>query len=195
MWVYIGTSELKNAYIGEVYEYSYDFRNKSSTILSNDGWTNASSGTTTFSSQWIKWSSIRYTKPINLSNASRLTLSCTWAWGNDDEYGFRVWQTVTTSTRAWLTGVYYTYNTIWLSLFSTYQTFSWVASWIHKIDFILDFNAKTFEIKIDWSSFQNWTVTDAQILDIKNNTTVLFAYVSWQGSDYYLETVSLILEK
>ena len=102
MWVYIGTSELKNAYIGEVYEYSYDFRNKSSTILSNDGWTNASSGTTTFSSQWIKWSSIRYTKPINLSNASRLTLSCTWAWGNDDEYGFRVWQTVTTSTRAWL---------------------------------------------------------------------------------------------
>lgn len=196
-WSWTKDVELQNAYIWEVYEYSYDFRNKSATILANDGWTNASSNTTTFSSQWITGTSIRYTKPIDLSNASRLTLSYTWTWGAYDEYGFRVWQTVTTSTRAWLTGANYTYNQIYMSLFSTSSTyFSWVSSWSHKIDFILDFNAKTFEIKLDWSSFQNWTVTDSQILDIKNKTTVLFAYVSWWWwGGYYLETVNLILEK
>jgi hypothetical protein len=39
--------ELKNDYIGEykVYEYSYDFRNKTTTQLANDGWTNVSSAT------------------------------------------------------------------------------------------------------------------------------------------------------
>jgi predicted membrane-bound spermidine synthase len=30
--------ELKNDYIGKVYEYSYDFRNKTTTQVQNDGW-------------------------------------------------------------------------------------------------------------------------------------------------------------
>ena len=58
MNVYIWTSGvLKNAYIGEVYEYSYDFRNKSSTILTNDWWSVWS--WTTIDSNGITSSSLR----------------------------------------------------------------------------------------------------------------------------------------
>lgn len=186
--------ELKNAYIGEVYEYSYDFRGKSTTILTNDGWTNAWS-TPSFNSYGMTWSTIRYTKPISLSNAKKLVLSYTGTWGSDDEYWFRVWQTVTSSTRSWLTGTLYSLNNIYMNIYGTSQSYSWVSSWYHKVECIMDFTAKTFQIKLDWASFQNGTLTDTQISNIKNNTTVTFAYVSWVGSDYWLESIYILIEK
>ena len=59
MNVYIWTSGvLKNDYIGEVFEYSYDFRGKSVAKMQSDGWNIfLNSNYAIFNSNWINTNS------------------------------------------------------------------------------------------------------------------------------------------
>ena len=71
---------LKNAYIGGVYEYSYDFRNKSTSQITADGWI-VVSWTPSTSSDWLKSSDgaiVLYNIGNAMTNATKITLTCSW---------------------------------------------------------------------------------------------------------------------
>ena len=78
---------LKNAYIGEVYEYSYDFRNKSTSQITADGW-NIAANHIQLWANWISGNSStewKVKKTVNLLWAERCILKTNlyiswWSW-------------------------------------------------------------------------------------------------------------------
>jgi hypothetical protein len=111
MNVYIWTSGvLKNAYIGKVFEYSYDFRNKTINQIKADGWTffyNA--GNATVNSYWLTVNTNVdiMAKIENLSwklaNVKKITLSLSWTNPNSHAIRFSLYSEATSSTRQWVT--------------------------------------------------------------------------------------------
>ena len=66
--IFVGTNQ-----VYPVYRYSYDFRNKTKSQITSDGWTFPNSSTTNTGSNWISsnindWSRVHRSVP-NISNA------------------------------------------------------------------------------------------------------------------------------
>lgn len=72
-------SELKNAYIGEEYDYVYDFRGKTTSQLTSDGW-NLQSGASV-DANWLtasSWGTNRMTLPVSVTSSTK---KITMVWG------------------------------------------------------------------------------------------------------------------
>lgn len=168
--------ELKNAYIGEVYEYSYDFRNKSSTILTNDWWTVGS--WTTIDSNGITSSGYSSTTHLiwhSITNAKKLIMTC-WLYNADTmNCSYNLWATKSSA------GTHYAgfYAEGYSSDFSAItldganvQTFTRKPSWKSEWTYTIDFENLTYNLVYTWIT-KNWTMTQTQANNVRNNNTAI----------------------
>lgn len=134
------------------FEFSYDFRNKTATDLSNDWWTNTS---------WVmvnsygvtnsSWKEILLTIPQSLANANKITFESQYY----DSWGSAVW-----TAWAW----------IWDMLFQ----------YIDNSNFVV--NAPRWEIVRTSYSHSVWYKTYKSELDLVNKTWVFSWDYSWTST-------------
>lgn len=217
MNVYIGTrGELKNAYIGEVYEYSYDFANKSVSQLQNDWWTFVYiewNTPPTFSSDWItNWTSVYWGNTVlitrtwissYIANANKVTLIFTWKtqWWQISHKFYRVANSSTRSDTTWgyiqVTSIYFQDQKSavywWIYGESGYENIN--PSTYNNVmvtqTCVLDFINKTMTITDTLWFSKVLTLTDTQINNIKNNT--IYDTIA-MGARWTIKSISTIIE-
>ena len=196
-WADVTAIPLKNAYIGEVYEYSYDFRSKTTSQITSDGWSYSAWGTPSFNSYGVYWSWIRITRNLSLTDARKITITTYWTLNSSASFSGYIAKTVTSQTRDGLswTSITTEQNKMAMIIYWTSHEYSWFSSWTYTVVGVIDFVAKTWTLSATWKTTQTWTLTDTDVSNIKNNTTKLFAYISGGGSSYWLATISIAVEK
>lgn len=187
MNVYIWTSwELKNAYIGEVYEYSYDFRNKTSTQVTSDGW-ELTRGTLALNANWLYWTSsswnelyIKLTKMNTaLANAKKMTMTLLgkhWnSWDTGNSFFTAQWKYPDASKFTWVYNnfgsanqYYYWGSTIY---FTQTQAVSW---WTCEYTYVVDLVWKTATLTFKQWSTNTYThsISDSNIANIRANNYI-----------------------
>lgn len=192
-WV-LPYSELKNAYIGEVYEYSYDFRNSNQAAVIAEWW-NIISGTPSFNSNGIYWSNVRVHKSIPSLNAtSKIKLTCNYinnssnnwsAYGLSEEY--KTWY------KGNLWGNYLATSGCNRFVWQTSINYSWV-SWTWSWEMNIDLWAKTAvftnSLYNSWAE-QTKTLTDTEIANVLLASTIRF----YLDSGGIIQKISLTIEK
>lgn len=200
MWVYLypsGTeTELKNAYIGGVYEYTYDFRNKSTSQITADGWSYSAWSTPSFSSYGIRGDTSRVTRDLSLTNAQKITVRGYTTIASSNSFAIYIAKTVTSSLRDGISWAYLSTedNKSRMAIYGTSHDYSWFSSWNYDFERIIDFSTKTWTLAISWKTTQTWTLTDTEVANIRNNTTKLFVYTYSTNSSTWLATVKLTIE-
>ena len=198
-------SELKNAYIGEVYEYSYDFRNKTESQIINDGWTKAWGSLTTWSS-WISSPSgydFTLTYPIDLSSANKITLNADASYNRN--YGgyavvFGVQESVS-DYRSNNIAMFYCasstgYNWTNVRLAQSWNIIGWtnigdIWTWAKSPTIEIDLQNKTITWKIAWFNNSTLSLSDAQVSLIRS-LGALFVYTT--QNTFYIQTISVTIE-
>lgn len=183
---------LKNAYIGEVYEYSYDFRNKTWSTCQADGWSVTWGQTPSVWGSWIYYngwySNVAKTLGIDFSNAKKITFSMYYyAPNNFEGLWFRIlkmpWDSNRCGTWVSTTDRQVTINN------TTVQsvTKSKPSTWWYTQTIEYDLVNKTYSYSGEFSA--TWSLTDAQITTIRTLNSL------WLGLDYsYVWTVSITVE-
>ena len=184
-------SSLKNAYIGEVYEYSYDFRNKSSTILTNDWWTVGAN--TTIDSNGIISSSYSSTTHLiwkSIANAKKMVLTC-WLY-NAINMNSSYWLWATTSS----VGTHYISfyegasssdnSSLALDWAAVQQFLQQEPSWQSEWTYTLDFENLTYNFEYAGVT-KSWTMTQTQADNIRNNNTALRIATQWTWRIQYIK--------
>jgi hypothetical protein len=204
MWVYLyqNNSELamKNAYIGEVYEYSYTFKWKTATEIWND-WA-LSVWTIQTNSDWVCWSSntdcnIKVDIP-SLATAKKITISWTvvvnnapytaasigiWAgswWGTSLARYDIEWSVYDGLVISYYDGSFHLGNKVGNASVGTFNP-----------TLTIDLVNKTMVWTLSWFSNSTLTLTDAYINNIRQ-MTYLLAYVSVNTSA--LSDISITIE-
>ncbi len=209
MNVYIGTSgELKNAYIGEVYEYSYDFRNKTLSQIQSDGWTYWWSATPTINSWWItipsdsneSWSKL-YCSPSwltsALSTANKITMNMyfyQWTTSSNSSDGvfYLAWPSSYTTNGTWMgwwiINNYEIFSRIlWADLYRWIYT---VSSWEYVQTIVIDFINKNMRMVLGSIMDVTRTITDSQIATIK---TLKYLRV-WAKNNKVVRKINILVE-
>lgn len=204
MYVYPSGVEtpIKNMYIWEyiepIFNYSYDFRNKTTTQLTNDGWTNTSWLTT-----WANWiTASSWTAIFNqvswlwtaMTNATKLKLECViyegWSYVSSV-----AWLTLTTwtdgNTQTW----FWTDNTGYGIICGSWTQYTFDSSTVYNssgertLTTEFDFVSKT--VNIDFPSVYSWvwalSITDATIAVARTNNSVRIPL----ERDRYIKTISV----
>lgn len=183
---------LQNAYIGEVYEYSYDFRNKTLSQIQADGfsvweWTvklNANGiSSNTSNARIIVNHSIQ-----SLNNAKSLTIiqNCILSsWSNSIRLN-GTWRT-------YATWIYMddTQNQQLLQIGGNNTTYSWISAWTYTQKLVINFESKIATLSCTWKSDQTKTITDTEINNIYNNINNIETYV--YGSNCYIKDFSIVI--
>ncbi len=192
MWVYIGTSELKNAYIGEVYEYSYDFRNKSSTILTNDGWTVTWSPTFNSNGMSWNWPSVSRSLPTR-NTANKITLTHTFDVRSSGSSMLRMG----TMSNGSLTNVSGSYtrqgNYRRIHIGGTGTNYTGVPEGTYTLVMTLDLVNDTWEVTTTWLGTLTWTITSSQKATILANMNNILAD-TYSSNGGYLQSLSVKIE-
>lgn len=170
MNVYIWTSGvLKNDYIGEVYEYSYDFRNKTASQITSDGWTYTN--TPLFDSDWMyysTWNSILDTTISQIWTHNKVILECTFSVNRSYEFALACYLVNSSKTNQyWL---YTDNNSSWNKMIKingtdVYITTTVLSSWNYNLKLVLDLSNKTYNCSSPYS--KSWSLTDAQITALR----------------------------
>lgn len=183
---------MQNAYIGEVYEYSYDFRNKSNTTLTNDGWTFPDWTTSLgFDSNWMYNSSTSRrwaVRSIDLNNARKITYTANTIQVSTKNVWMRLASDNTGSTS----------NSIWFAAIDS--TIYWVLFWDNTASanptgniqgkIIADLENKSL-VMYDWSYSKSFTLTDANVTKIRWLSYLLVcAFKSWN----YIQDINITVE-
>ena len=183
---------LKNIYIGEykAYEYSYDFRNKTTTQLTNDWWT-IQSWSIWINSGWIYVSSawnpivLNTTPIVSLSEAKKVTITEVGTWSN--AWASYIW--FATSTWRWWSGWIFAGTTLdtnsgvygW-SCNSTVKTASWISWWTYTIKVTLDLESKTMWVSCTGKSDLTQALSDADVSVFRSMPYVWFNIWWWSGT-------------
>ena len=173
------------------YEYSYDFRNKSVSLVETD-WRTFGNGRSraSFSSNWLQvptrgqWDSnkVRLCRPIDLKWAKKITMRFSTYWEQ------QTWGTMAKMEIADLASSSYNGNTKRLQIYTSSTSYypgkwvdfdvytsSWTATsfnywdtgtpwtWTFTLSFELDLENKTKKAQKTWESVLTWTLTDDQI--------------------------------
>ena len=184
--------KLKNAYIGEVYEYSYDFRNKVASQVTAD-WYVTAAWTPAYNSNWFTSSNssvARINKNIeSLANATKITLSFTVVLGSSATW---TWIRLMWASRTYWTWVLFDVNSNLCQYFIGWDKVtdsSWLSSWTHTTTVVLNLTNKTAVFSRTWKTDYSTSITDTQISNIKNNITLseIYAWMSaWVISNWYI---------
>lgn len=178
------------------YEYSYDFRNKTTTQLANDWFLNVSWLTTGSSGiTATNWTAVQCQiswLATAMSKAKKLTLE------------LKTYITNTSAITSWLLLVKDTNNSnnIWFYYDQTYFAITANSSEIYKpshtkstgdktITCVFDFVNKTYSWNYVWGNGAfSWTLTDAQISAVRNNWYI-YMPVQWTS---YIQTINVLVE-
>lgn len=190
-------TELKNAYIGGVYEYSYDFRGKTKTQVTNDWWSAWTwDSWTSCWSNWLYqtsnqswWRLIRQFN-VDMSNAKKITMSAQIYASNTSSW-WCTWSIATSSARANNTAVYIGNDAKNMQVAWTVTTINPTLSLnTYKWEYIIDLENKTATVTfLTWSTYTNTiSITDSQINTIRNNN-IYWPILVWNYG--YLQTVSI----
>lgn len=184
-------------------EYSYDFRNKSATDLSNDWWT-VVAWTLETSAYWITSPVGRdvhiWKSGLDLSNANKITIIFTSVWDRDDGTG--------SYTQFWLMDTNFTFqNDTTLVLSSGYTTskvnivVGWTATdgtsiwniWqsTYASTFEVDLVNKTLTWTVPWLWVSTLSLTDAQVTTIRWLTNI-WGYTTQHT--FYIQDMSITIE-
>ena len=149
------------------WKYTYDFINKTTTQLTNDGWINASWLTTgsnwVTSTNWVAlWNEVNWLWTA-MSNAKKVTMSFT-TYSNNSWTGVAGFLIVQDANNTWETGLYteprqYEFKIIWNRLTKPSSS-QWTGDRVATYTF--DFENKQATYSYAWSS-NTYTLTDAQI--------------------------------
>ena len=193
--------ELQNDYIGEVYEYSYDFRGKTKSQVTADWWQAWSWDTwTSCWSNWLYQSSHSWGGRLirqfntNMANAKRIVSTAKFSMQGTYDWMSR-W-IATSFSRANSTNIYLiywgTYSNMQIAWVSNSIAPS-ISSWTYKYQYIVDLENKTATLTfLTWTSFSKTvSITDSQINTIRNNDVYWLILVD---TNCYLQTVSITIE-
>ena len=183
---------LKNAYIGEVYEYSYDFRNKTLAQIQADGFS-VWEWTVKLNANWLASNSSSARVIVNkslpsLSNAKRITISQTsivnrtcavrlnWTW------------------RTYSTGIYlWAYQGIQMvSIANNNTQYSWLSAWTYTQTWVFDLANKVATLSCTWKSEQTKSITDTEISNIITYVNNIEIFVEFDTS--YIQAINIVIE-
>lgn len=191
-WADVTAIPLKNAYIGQYYEYSYDFRGKSISQATADGWTLGSG--VSIDANWAgsnTWSSTVHPIWHSIINAKKIILTCWLYNANAMNSSYQIQNTASSSTNAcWVYLEGYSSNYSTFALNGTQQAQftisepSWQSSWTYT----LDFENLTYNL-VYWTVYtKSWTMAQSQADAIRNNNTYLrFAVQYWTWRIQYVK--------
>ena len=181
MWVYIGTSgELKNAYIGEVIEYEWDFTDWTNTIASlQSQWWNFNGKNVSVSSSWFYHEDGR-TKfsPFSLSTVKRTEIELTFNWdSNDSNSSIWYWELSGSTHGAsglWIP-TYYGSKWYWVALLGTQykEVVNITAPWQYSWKVIIDLESWELSCSLSWYWTKSTTMNSTQINDIKQASWIM----------------------
>lgn len=147
------------------YEFEYDFRNKNSTILTNDGWTGAS--WLSFDANWIyrsSWWDIFKQIWTDLTNAKKIQLTG-WLYDANSFISW-IWFYPSTNSTTGRSGVYIAWS--WYGNSSVDINSSSAVSWVWAYssgqlerNLTLDFDYLTYNLTYPWTT-KSWTLTQAE---------------------------------
>lgn len=202
--IYIGTQQVRPSR----WEYSYDFKGKSTSQINADGWSLIPGNfRLQVNSNWISWSSsydCRIAKTIpSLANAKKITISWTFitststatgtsfgigygnGYGNGHVSGtyYGTW-----TSKPW---VYVASRLNWADIRGT-SVGNIAKSTTYKPTIIIDLGNKLATSVLSWFSNATLSLTDEQIADIKSNYTQLIPYVSVARST--ISDIGIIIE-
>lgn len=204
MWVYIyqNNSELamQNAYIGEVYEYSYTFKWKTAAqiwnewttqvwqIYTDSNWATGANGVEMVITKNIPSISearkiiIKYTSVINVNTRWACTIWITrWTWWGTGS----AWWEVEWSQYNWLWVIFYDWA-------EYHWNIVWYASvWTYNPTIIIDLENKSITQEISWYNNSVFTLTDSQISTLRQFYQ-LSVYTSQNSST--ISDISIIIE-
>ena len=184
-------TELKNAYIGRVYEYEYDFRGKTISQIVSDWWATAQ-WTPQITSNWYASTSSSRARSIftlpSLSTAKKITfytnIIFTSSTGAADCIRLST-TSLTNMTWYYMDNAWGVQAQIGWSIIS--QTgISW--AWAYKMTVELDFQNSTYKYTLTWHSDITGTLTSEQISNIKSCTVaeVMSDGNTWAVTDFHI---------
>ena len=165
--IYVWDKQVRPA---PLYEYSYDFKNKTTTILANDGWTNISWAT--INSSWItfsSWNDIRNEASwlwTAMSSAKKVTMK--WSFIRNSTSN-TLWFTLLKLNTTSQTGAYADNN--WYAITCWWSTVQRITSAIpastYTFTLTYDFVNKEVKVNFPWINTNTYTLTDTQIANAK----------------------------
>lgn len=175
-WTTTDNRELKNAYIGEVYEYSYDFRNKTLASVLSDWWTVSEwSFDSSFWSNWLHWGTSWnvLTKNTNekLSNTSIIDIETNVNITSTTYWQTNVWLIMGGTNEIFLS-IYYNGSQDWYRLgidWTNYWQYVSHSAWNVKMICKIDLWNKTYNATI-WSTNITWSLSSTQVNNLINKT-------------------------
>ena len=201
-WSTTKSVELKNAYIGEVYEYSYIFKWKTATEIWNE-W-DLLVGSIGVNSEWVTGinSNTEMRIKINipsLATAKKVIISGTIVWQNSSKTAGQIWIWKWTWWGTWHTcyQVYWSYyNGMKVDLYYNNTDTSWnsvgnATAQTYKPTLTIDLENKTIVWSVSWFSNSTLSLSDAQVADIRTYE-YLVCYTSLNTST--ISDVSITIE-
>lgn len=197
MWVYIGTSELKNVYIGEVYEYSYDFRNKTLAWIQSDWWSLNTTSSVSVDSNWIRrsvsdWGRLYRTLP-SLSSANRIVYNAQiksnwwWYWHYNRIWDLASWWGISDAT-----GLYSNDTKISIQLLDVATDYNVsISSGTYTVSMDFDLKNKLITYTFSWKWTYTKTLTDSDVTAIRGKG---YLWIWFASSVFYVQTMSIKIE-
>lgn len=207
--IFVGDSEVSKVFVWDTkvrpnyYEYSYDFRNKSSTILTNDGWDifyNPSQ--LNFNSYWIIPTTtntsvmLKIVKSWICSNAKKATFSVTWTLIAAEWYRLSLYNVATSSTRSWVSWPFFNSTTTQTTIYSSNVSTAETNSWQITMTTVFDLENWTWSTTQTDGYSNSWTLTATQISNIKNNSNWFYVstWSSYLTPQWWLATIYVKVE-
>ena len=182
--------ELKNAYIGKVYEYSYDFRGKTTTNLTNDGWTYTN--TPSIDANWVyysSWACYLTHSLVSFNNAKKITIDAQFQVWLDTRWSVWLWTSISNWENNWFYADQTPSRQVQLNSATITDERTSIQSWTRTIHIEYDLVNKTY--LYTWFIEQSWTLTDTQIANIKTNNTLRIIVANpWER----FQTIKILVE-
>ena len=184
--------KLKNNYIWEykVYEYSYDFRNKSTSQITADGWSIVQ-WWCLFNSYWVRnnssdwmlrlinkvvWLQTKMTscKKLIIEFTRYTTWEAAFAWAILNETPENNFTGIYQDNRLWDIR----FRAGWSNLISLSTTISWTVKFRWEYDLV----NKSAEFSWNWANARTATLTDEAINNIRSASNAVYVYFRWNPS-------------
>ena len=187
-------------------EYNYDFRGKSVATMEADGWVFLHSNYAKFDNTNWMGSTTQDKTPFPkiwdltsiMPTANKVTISMTCANVNRFRCGVWLYNTVSDSS-VWQTWPYATAaeNRIIAYIYWTENKTSMTISWTITATMVVDLQNWTWTASATNGYSNSWTLSAADISNIRNNTTCIGVNPSrwgWWNSTWWILTMNVLIE-
>ena len=168
MWVYIWTN---------TYEYSYDFRGKTTSQVTAE-WFTIKEWNFTINSNGVTSSSssgrvLLHKTVSNVATAKKIILNNTFVLGSSATgCSFRLTNNNRTYT-SWIQLTVSTNNYEFHIWWDKVATLSWMSAGTYTWTTVLDLENKIATFSVSWKATQTYTITDTQVNNIRNYDTLV----------------------